>query len=644
VTETFVVATAGHVDHGKSTLVKALTGTDPDRLAEEKARQMTIDLGFAHLGLPSGRRIGIVDVPGHERFIKNMLAGVGGIDAALLIVAADEGPKPQTFEHLAILDLLDVSLGVIVLTKRDLVDAEWLEFVTEETREAVASSLLRDAPIVAVSAATGEGLPDLLETLDNVLARGTRRASGGGARVPIDRVFSVSGFGTVVTGTLLGGELTIGQELELMPARVPTRVRGLQTHGQRVERVPPGSRVAVNVANLAVEDIRRGDVLAVPGLLQPTQRLDVQLRLLPSAPKTLKQNDLVDFFTGSREAPAWLTLLDRERIEPGETAWVQLRFREAVVALRGDRFIIRQPSPSLTIGGGVIIAANPPRHRRFRPEVIASLETLARGTPEELVLQALADQPMERRSLSAGQHAGLGEEQIEEALSRLIAAGKVRVLGAGNRGPTTFLVSETTWHAIRDRLHAALSDYHRAHPLRRGMAREELRSRLKLGSARLFDAVVTSAESDGAVVDEGATIRLAEFRIQLDPQRRALADRYLAALEASPYAPPSPAEFGVDADTLGALIDLGEVVRVAEGVVFSARAFAEIQREVVDIIDREGSITLAGFRDHFGTSRKYAQATLEFLDQLRVTRRVGDERVRYVGVGAGAAARSGARQ
>ena len=361
-TETFVVATAGHVDHGKSTLVKALTGTDPDRLAEEKARQMTIDLGFAHLGLPSGRRIGIVDVPGHERFIKNMLAGVGGIDAALLIVAADEGPKPQTFEHLAILDLLDVSLGVIVLTKRDLVDAEWLEFVTEETREAVASSLLRDAPIVAVSAATGEGLPDLLETLDNVLARGTRRASGGGARVPIDRVFSVSGFGTVVTGTLLGGELTIGQELELMPARVPTRVRGLQTHGQRVERVPPGSRVAVNVANLAVEDIRRGDVLAVPGLLQPTQRLDVQLRLLPSAPKTLKQNDLVDFFTGSREAPAWLTLLDRERIEPGETAWVQLRFREAVVALRGDRFIIRQPSPSLTIGGGVIIAANPPRH------------------------------------------------------------------------------------------------------------------------------------------------------------------------------------------------------------------------------------------------------------------------------------------
>ncbi len=641
--ETFVIATAGHVDHGKSTLVRALTGIDPDRLAEEKARQMTIDLGFAHLDLPSGRRVGIIDVPGHERFIKNMLAGVGGIDAALLIIAADEGPMPQTREHLAILDLLAVSNGVIAITKRDLVDDEWLALVMEEVREAVSGTTLEQAVIIPVSAVTGDGLPELVQALDAVLQSSRVASDHAKARLPIDRVFTVSGFGTVVTGTLLGGPLAVGQEVEILPQGLVTRIRGLQSHGQKIERALPGSRVAVNIASVAVEDVRRGDVLAEPGFLRPTQRLDVQLKLLPSAPKALEQNDSVDFFTGAKEANAWLTLLDRERIEPGERAWVQLRFREPIVAARGDRCIIRQPSPGVTIGGGVIVDAHPPRHRRFRPEVLSALETLAQGSPDELVLQALARQPTEIRALRQSLAAGLSEQQIDEALAQLIAEGEVRVLGEGEVRPAAFVVTTSAWQEMLAHIRNVLASYHAAQPLRRGMPREELRSRLRLATGRLFDDVVMAAVRDGVVVDDGATVRLPEFTIVLDSARRALADRYLAALEAAPYAPPSPAEFGIDADTLGALIDLGEVVKVADGVVYSAAALARLAREVLEILDREGRITLAGFRDHFNTSRKYAQATLEYFDQRRITRRVGDERVRYVGTGAGVPARGEAR-
>jgi len=420
-----------------------------------------------------------------------------------------------------------------------------------------------------------------------------------------------------------------------MPQKLVTRIRGLQSHGQKIERAIPGSRVAVNVASVSVDDLHRGDVLAEPGFLRPTQRLDVQLKLLASAPRPLEQNDAVDFFTGAKEAMAWLTLLDRERIGPGESAWVQLRFREPLVAVRGDRFIIRQPSPGVTIGGGMIVDAHPPRHRRFRPEVLSALETLSQGSPDELVLHELANQPVEIRAVKRSLTTSLSEQQVDEALGQLIAEGEVRVLGSGEIRPQAFVVASTTWEALRDRIGAVLASYHAAYPLRRGMAREELRSRLQLANGRGFDEVLAIAVREGIAVEDGATVRLPHFTIVLDPARRALADRYLAALEASPFAPPSPAEFGIDAETLGALVDMGEVIKVADGVVYSAQAFERLEREVLGILDREGRITLAGFRDHFGTSRKYAQATLEYLDQRRITRRVGDERVRYVGAGAG---------
>jgi selenocysteine-specific elongation factor len=631
----FVVGTAGHVDHGKSTLVRALTGIDPDRLAEERARAMTIDLGFAWLTLPSGREVSIVDVPGHERFIKNMLAGVGGIDAAMMVIAADEGPMPQTDEHLAIINLLQIPAGLVVLTKVDLVEKDWLDLITEEVRDRIAGTILESAPIIGVSALSGAGLDALRGALDQVLDDVPEAPSGNRPRLPIDRVFTVSGFGTVVTGTLIGGELQIGQDLGVYPRGVTSRIRGLQTHGAKVDRARPGSRVAVNLANLAVEDLHRGDVLAGPRMLKPTHRVDVRLALLADSPISLEQNDEVDFFIGAAEVPARVTLLDRERIEPGQIAWVQLRFRQQVAVLKGDRFIVRRPSPSMTIGGGEIVDANPPRHKRFRAEVIGALETLAAGSPDEIVLHELANGPREVRALRAAHPGGLNESQVDDALAELISEADVRALNGGRQDglrPGDFVVATTSWDQIKAKLVDLLTAYHAAQPLRRGMPAEALRSRLKLdGPPRLFDEVISIAERDGVLVNDGPTIRLTSFAIRLDPNRRRAADTYLAALEAAPTSPPAPEEFEIDVETLGALVDLGEVVRVSDGIVFAPSAFNRVEREVLELIDRDGKITLAQFRDHFDTSRKYAQATLEYLDQRRITRRVGDERVRYVG-------------
>ena len=625
----FVIGTAGHVDHGKSTLVKALTGIDPDRLAEEKARAMTIDLGFAWLTLPGGQSVSVVDVPGHERFIKNMLAGIGGIDAALLVIAADEGPMPQTVEHLAILDLLGVERGVIVLTKADAAETDWLDLVREEIRELVSTTALAGAPIVTVSALSGEGLPTLLQTLEAVLDSSPSTPSGGAPRLPVDRVFSVAGFGTVVTGTLSGGEISTGDELRLYPGERRTRVRGLQSHQEKVSRALPGRRTAVNLSGITTEEVRRGNVLAPPGIMNPSQRLDVRLRLLPDAPVALKQNDEVDFFTGAAELPARITLLDRERLGPGESAWVQLRFREPIAVLKNDRFIVRRPSPSETLGGGEVIEPNPPRHRRFRPETIAALETLAAGAPDEILLQALAQRPIEIKELAAAT-VGLSLKQVDEALAELIAEGDVVMLGESGRAPgaTKFAVASSLLESLTLQMREAVRIYHASQPLRPGLAREEARRRLGITQSRLFDDLVRTLAGTGKLVDDGATLRLPEFRMTLDPDRRAAADEYLAAIRAQPYTPPGPHEHGLDPETLAALEHLGEVTKIAEGVYFAPETWDTLVEGTLALIDSNGSISLSQFRDHFGTSRKYAQAALEHLDQLKYTRRVGDDRVR----------------
>ena len=627
----FVIGTAGHVDHGKSTLVRALTGMEPDRLAEEQQRKLTIDLGFAWLTLPGGRSVSIIDVPGHERFVRNMLAGVGGIDLAMLVIAADDGPMPQTREHLAILDLLGISHGVIVVSRSDLVDDEWRELVIEEIRELVATTTLADAPIVAVSAVTGDGLDDLTSVLEQQLERTERRDSSGRPRMPIDRAFQVSGFGTVVTGTLDGGEIHTGQELMVYPDQLPVRVRGIQAHQQQVDSVSAGSRVALNLSGIDHDDVQRGDILAPPGTLTPSMRLDARIKVLHDAPVILEQNDEVIAFTGSAEIPARITLLDRERIGPGEEGWVQLRLAHPVAVLREDRLILRRPSPAVTIGGGMIVDPEPARHKRFQDAVIESLSVLAEGTPEDLVEQELGERPMEIGDLARA----TGIDGIQDVVASMIDRGDVTALSDVSLSSRTVVLRTTALERLVATASSFLERYHAENPLSAGVRRDEFREFVGKHASRLFDEVVRELERRDVLRSEGAVVAAPRFRITLTDAQRHAADAFIETAQAARFSPPSPQSMGMTDDLLAALEATGELVQVADQIAYPADVFAEIRSRVIEKLERDTTITLAEYRDIFDTSRKYAQPTLEYLDEQRITRRKGDVRVRYRGPGAG---------
>jgi selenocysteine-specific elongation factor len=637
-----VIGTAGHVDHGKSTLVHALTGIDPDRLKEEKEREMTIDLGFAWLTLPSGERVGIVDVPGHKDFIKNMLAGVGGIDAALFVVAADEGVMPQTREHLAILDLLQVRGGIVALTKTDMAeDEDWLELVEADLLDVLEGTVLDGAPVVRCSARTGEGIEELVAELDRYLATSAPRRDMNRPRLPVDRVFTISGFGTVVTGTLSDGTLDAGQEVEIQPSGLKVRIRGLQTHKQKIEQAVPGSRVAINLTGVSKELVHRGDVVTMPGWLVPTTLVDCHLRYLPDAPVPLKHNAPVDFFSGAAETPAQVRLLGTKVLAPGDEGWVQLRLKEPVALVKGDRFIIRQPSPSVTIGGGNVVNPFPGRrHRRFRPEVIARLETLAHGSPEEILLQDLERwQPCEVRGLLG--RSSLAHQQVHDSLRSLVETGQVFVLDSSfaTADPLatvpggSFLITRSGWGGLRERTEALLGEYHSQFPLRTGMPREEVKSRLgrympRLTS-RLFNETVDRAIKEGWLAEEVSAIRLTSHQATFTTEQQQAVDYLLYSFRQEPYTTPSVAqcEEQVGSEVLSALIEQGQLVKLNEDVIFMTETFEEMRDRVVTYLQEKGSITVAQVRDLFGTSRKYALALLGHMDDRRITRRVGDERV-----------------
>ncbi len=637
-----VVGTAGHVDHGKSTLVRALTGIDPDRLKEEKEREMTIDLGFAWLGLPSGERVGIVDVPGHKDFIKNMLAGVGGIDAALFVVAADEGVMPQTREHLAILDLLQVRGGVVALTKTDMAeDEDWLDLVEADLLDVLEGTVLDGAPVVRCSARTGEGLEDLIAELDQYLSTSAPRRDRGRPRLPVDRVFTIAGFGTVVTGTLSDGTFTSGQEVELQPSGLKARIRGLQTHKEKIEQAVPGSRVAINLTGVSMDSVQRGDVVTTPGWLLPTTLVDCQLRYLSDAPLPLKHNVAVDFFSSAAETQARIRLLGERTLAPGSEGWVQIRLENPVALVKGDRFIIRQPSPSVTIGGGRVVNPFPGRrHRRFRPEVIEGLETLAHGTPEEILLQDLERrQPCEARDLLG--RSSLSRQQARDSLKSLVGEGQIFVLDSSPSAaepPTaildpSFLITRSGWGALRERFEGLLGGYHRQFPLRAGMPREEVKSRLARHvpalTPRLFNQIATRAVEEGWLAEGGSTLRLAEHQASFTPKQQQAVDYLLYSFRQDPYATPSVAqcEEQVGSEVLSALVEQGQLVRLNEDVVLLAETYEEMRDRVVAHLQQQGSITVAQVRDMFDTSRKYALALMGYLDEKRITRRVGDERV-----------------
>jgi selenocysteine-specific elongation factor len=679
------IGTAGHVDHGKSTLVTALTGMDPDRLAEEKARGMTIDLGFAWLTLPSGREVSIVDVPGHESFIKNMLAGVGGIDVALLVVAADEGVMPQTREHLAILDLLEVSAGVVALTKCDLVDdPEWLELVQEDIREQLKPTTLHDAVIVACSAVTGMGLPQLVEALDHELASHPGRSDKGSPRLPVDRVFTVTGFGTVVTGTLQDGKLRVGQEVQIYPTSQRTRIRSLQAHKQSVEEGYPGGRLAANLVGVAKTDIVRGQVLALPGTLRPTTALDVRLQVISGAERPLTHNTSLALYAGSAEVPARILLLHAGQLQPGQSGWAQLRLKRPLALLRGDRFILRIPSPSETIGGGVVVDPWARRHRRYDLDVLQRLEQLSQSDPEQVVLAALRPEhkrsgPSKKKQArqskdvvkpSFGNYygrdiqditgtTGIPESNTQEALEAL--AGRGEVVRAGSYA---FVAGE--WDRLSTDAVQLVAAYHHRYPLRAGMPREEWRSRLGLSAKAAVETLAALVRS-GSLAEEtaqasdtivgtggapvasgggtrGVFVKLPRHEPHMTEQEAEGAAAMLERFHDDPYAPPTWQE--VD-DSLGSelaqvLLDQGKLVRVSDAIVLDRVAYTGAITQVVGYLQEHKTITVAQARDLLGTSRKYMLAILEHFDQLHITKRQGDDRI--LGPRAAAALGPGASQ
>ena len=621
-----VIGTAGHVDHGKSTLIAALTGTHPDRLKEEQEREMTIELGFGWMVLPDGQEIGIVDVPGHRDFIENMLAGVGGIDAALLVIAADEGVMPQTREHLAILDLLQIQKGLVVISKVDLVDDnDWLDLVENDIRSALAGTVMEKARSVRVSAKTGQGLDELKKILVELLRDTPPRLDLGRPRLPIDRVFSIAGFGTVVTGTLSDGHLSLGDEVEILPSGRKGRVRGLQTHKKKEEQAAPGSRTAVNITNVAVDEIARGEVLVTPGHYQTTRRFDARLRLLKDLAGPLKHGTELKMFVGTAETIANARILGAESLNAGEEGWIQLELRDPLVLVRGDRFILRRPSPGETLGGGQVVDPNPKqRHKRFDENVLKGLESLSKGSPAEILFQAalaLGAASIRETVAKARLEAGPAREALDECLQ----SGMLVALEGQNPLPTSdeLIMPAPQWLTLKENILAALASFHKTTPLKRGMPREELKSRLKL-PARLFNAVLKQLD----IQDGGAWLALPGHDIRFSPTQQAKASELMKKFAAAPYTPPSVKECQAEVgeDVFAAMLELGDLKLVSPEVAFRSSDYEQMTARVHASISQNGQVTAAEVRDLFGTSRKFALALLEHLDAIGVTIRDGDFR------------------
>jgi selenocysteine-specific elongation factor len=625
-----IVGTAGHIDHGKSALVQALTGTNPDRLEEEQRRGITIDLGFAFLDL-GNIRFGFVDVPGHEKFVRNMLAGAGGIDLVLLVIAADEGVKPQTREHFDICRLLEIPRGIIALTKSDLVSADALDSVRLDVKEFVRGSFLEDAPIVSVSAKTAAGLDELRNTLVNVAAYVPARITRNYFRLPIDRAFAMKGFGTVVTGTLVSGGVSVEDEVELHPGARRLRVRGLHSGGEAVQHAAAGQRTAVNLAGVELSDVQRGMVLSAPGLFNGTKRMDARITLLNSAPP-LKNRARVHFHQGTASTVAQVILMEGLQLTPGGSAFAHFVFQDELFLLPGDRFIMRRFSPVVTIGGGVVLQAA--RRKKIRdPEVALLLDTLSRGDEEEMLLAMVDSVP---KGLSLRDVIARTIWLEEEALVLAEELAERKLLRILNRAPV-FLASAERVDACASRLREAVTKFHKEKPLAEGISKEDLRARaVNDAGPQIFQAALAQLVAAGELLVAGDTVKRAGRTVQLSTEDARIRLGIETAYAQSGLVSPSPAEvvanLGFDRTRAQSVLQLllreGVLVKVADGIVFHARALEDLRRKLAQYkLENNSRISVPAFKELAGVSRKYAIPLLEYLDRTGVTRRDGDERI-----------------
>jgi selenocysteine-specific elongation factor len=626
-----ILGTAGHIDHGKTSLVKAMTGIDTDRLKEEKERGITIELGFAHLQLPSGQVLGIVDVPGHEKFVKHMVAGATGVDLVALVIAADEGVMPQTREHLEICQLLKVKKGLVILTKIDMVDQEWLELVKEDVSTFLSETFLAGAPILPVSSLTGEGIKELVATLDSMAKEVPEREMGGFFRLPVDRVFTMKGFGTVITGTTISGLIKTGDEVTVYPQGLEARIRGIQVHNREVEEVSAGLRTAINLQGIEKEQIERGNVVATKDSLRPNRIVDVVVHHLKSSPRKLKNRAKVRFHAGTSEIIATLVLLDTDELNPGDSCFAEIRLEEPVAVLARDRYVLRSYSPVRAIAGGEILNAAPRKKKRFSEAALAELKVLNSGNLSEITEQfvlASRFEGVEQSELPFLTNAS--RKKLEEIVRTLQA--KKRIIQYDKDKGT--LVHADYLQKARDQILSILDRYHKDFPLKVGLLKEELRSRTSAsGDSKLFNFVITQLAQEGVVVQEKEVLRLKDHRVTLaqdqEKVRHEIEETYLKGALQPPYfrelAQKFPGNSGTD--VLQVMVKDGILIKVKEDLFFHKDVIEELKRRLIAVLKEKGEIDTPQFKDMTGASRKYTIPLLEYFDITQLTMRIGDKRV-----------------
>ena len=627
-----ILGTAGHIDHGKTTLIKALTGTDTDRLKEEKLRGITIELGFASLDLPSGQHIGIVDVPGHEKFVKNMVAGATGIDIVVMVIAADEGVMPQTKEHMEICTLLGVKHGFVVLTKTDLVDEEWLELAMEDVKDFIRGTFLDDTPIIPVSSTTGDGIPEFIQTLDELSVNIPERTSAGLFRLPVDRVFTMKGFGTVITGTLISGRIQVGDTIMIYPSKITSKVRGIQVHNHRVNTAEAGMRTAINFQGLEKASVSRGDILANPGALTSGYMVDVSLNFLSSNSKPAKNRMLVRFHTGTSEVMGNLILLDKEELSPGDTTVAQLRLDSPVALVKDDRFVLRSYSPVRTIGGGYVLNPIPQKHKRFKPEIVVGLKGLEGSDLIEIISYHVDQSGYLGLSFSNLKlMTNSPEKQLDNAIQGLLSKKGVIQVDREKK----IYIHKTVFDHLMKNIKDHLSTYHKVNPLKAGMPREELKTKFPPDmNSKLFSLVINQMIKSKEIAAEEETVRLTDHKVSLGTDQTDIKKKIIETYKKSRLTPPYFRELAktldVDIsrakDVLMLLVDEGIIIKTKEDLYFHTDAVKDLKNKLVDFLTINGEITTPQFKDMTGASRKFVIPLIEYFDSKKVTLRIGDIR------------------